>query len=168
MSAVQNVFIIASGVTFALGWLLIVIAAFRESVRWGLVVMFVPGGPLAFVVHAWERARTGLVVYLIGASGMLATMLPWKLPPKRAEAAPPLEGASAGTPAAVVPACPRQDRAGKGFSRWCCAATGWKEVSSGSDCSEVYQPTEPCDESTWGTTSTTACSTSGPPRKKDG
>lgn len=166
MSAVQNVFIVIFGFTLLAGWLLLVISAFRESLVWGLLVMFVPGAPLAFVVRSWERARTAVIVFMVGAVGLFATMLPWKLPP-RAEAATPKDGASAeGATTAAVPKCPRQDRAGNGFSRWCCGASGWTEVSSGNDCSAVYKPTETCDETTWGTTSTTACSTSGPPRKK--
>lgn len=167
MSSVQSAIFVAFFFAILVGWLLLVIAAFRESIVMGFLVMLVPGAPMAFVIRSWERARVGAIVFAVGAAGCLATALPWKLPPKRAEAATPLEGASADSPSAVVPACPKQDRAGKGFSRWCCAASGWKEVSSGSDCSEVYKPTESCDESTWGTTSTTACSTSGPPRKKD-
>lgn len=46
-------------------WLLVV--AFKQSVVWGLVVLFVPFAALVFVVKYWDVTKTAFVVNLVGA-----------------------------------------------------------------------------------------------------
>ena len=46
-------------------WFLVV--AFRQSVVWGLVVIFVPFASLVFLVKYWREAKTSFFVQLIGS-----------------------------------------------------------------------------------------------------
>jgi hypothetical protein len=62
-----------------LGWLiglaggiLLIVAGFRHSPVWGLVVLLVPFGALVFLVKFWPRGKTALMVQILGllVSGM--------------------------------------------------------------------------------------------------
>lgn len=70
--------LMAIGAIFSLvGGLIVVIAAFRVSVVWGLVVLFLSWlvVPLViFLVKHWPEARTG---FLIGLGGWVVTGLGW-------------------------------------------------------------------------------------------
>jgi glutaredoxin len=50
-----------------IGAVMLIIAAFRENVWWGLAYLFVPMASLVFVCMHWSRAKTGFLVNLIGA-----------------------------------------------------------------------------------------------------
>lgn len=69
---------------FVLGIIAFVIVAFRESVLWGLGVLFVPVVSLVFLVLEWRSARRpfywqlgGLALVMLGAFVMSAP-LPWQ------------------------------------------------------------------------------------------
>lgn len=49
-----------------IGAVLVLVAAFREHVLWGLVCLFVPLATLIFVVSHWEKARTGFLLQILG------------------------------------------------------------------------------------------------------
>jgi hypothetical protein len=62
-----------------LGGVFFIIAAFRESVLWGLGVIFLPLVSLVFLIVAWPRAKNsfflqlyGLAALMIGALGLHA------------------------------------------------------------------------------------------------
>lgn len=50
--------------------LVIMVAAFRQSVLWGLAYLFIPGGSLVFIVRYWSDVKTSFLVSL--AAGVLA------------------------------------------------------------------------------------------------
>jgi FtsH-binding integral membrane protein len=61
-------------VIFIIGGLLFLVAAFRESIWWGLACLFLPVVPLFFLIVHWQNAKkpffiqlAGFVVILVGA-----------------------------------------------------------------------------------------------------
>ncbi|MEO8702579.1 MAG: hypothetical protein ABI867_21220 [Kofleriaceae bacterium] len=68
------------------GGLFFIIAAFRESILWGLGVIFLPFVPLVFLVLNWQRAKGpffmqlyGLGFILLGVLALEARMpTPWR------------------------------------------------------------------------------------------
>lgn len=49
------------------GGIMLLVAAFRESVGWGFAVLFLsPIAPLIFVFSHWEEAKPGILVQLLG------------------------------------------------------------------------------------------------------
>jgi len=68
------------------GGLFFIIAAFRESLLWGLGVVFLPFVSLIFLILAWPRAKGpffiqlyGLLAILIGIFALSATLpTPWR------------------------------------------------------------------------------------------
>lgn len=160
MQTLHLIGIIVFGLTLLVGTLLLVVAAFSESLFWGVLCLLVPGATLAFAVMHWERARSGAVVWLVGVAGFLATSLTWT--PKAKADAPPT-GSAVATPIAV--GCPPAT-ASDGFTMWCCDGTAWSEAARGADCDAVFRPTETCDATSAGTLSTTACSSAPNARPK--
>ncbi len=68
-----------------LGALMILWAAFKDSIFWGLVCLFIPFVSLLFVVTHWSETKTGFLLHLLGwvVLGIGAAMAP-KLPAERA------------------------------------------------------------------------------------
>lgn len=67
--------IIAYGIMLV-GGIMILIAAFRESVLWGLGCLFIPIVGLIFVLAHWREAKAGFLIQLFGlAVLLLATMV---------------------------------------------------------------------------------------------
>lgn len=52
------------------GGIMVLVAAFRQSIVWGLVTLFVPLGNLVFTVLHWAEAKKGTLVSLVGAALM--------------------------------------------------------------------------------------------------
>jgi glutaredoxin len=64
-----NILAIGAGAIIATaGTLLLLVAAFRRGVLWGLAVLFVPLGNVIFACRCWTEARTGFVAGLLGAA----------------------------------------------------------------------------------------------------
>lgn len=59
--------LILGGLALLVGGLLIVVAAFRVSVLWGLAALLIPFAAVVFVVLHWEETRAWLFLYLGGA-----------------------------------------------------------------------------------------------------
>jgi hypothetical protein len=52
--------LLGSGVLASLvGWVMLLIAAFRRHVGWGVASLLVPGAALVFAVIHWAEARRG-------------------------------------------------------------------------------------------------------------
>ena len=72
----MSVALIAVGMILALiGSVMILSAAFRKSVGWGLATLFVPGAVLFFIIADWQEAKRGcfvcaLAVALIFGAGL--------------------------------------------------------------------------------------------------
>ena len=68
------------------GAVFFIVAAFRESVLWGLGVLFLPFVSLVFLILAWPRAKGpffiqlyGFAAILIGIFALSATLpTPWR------------------------------------------------------------------------------------------
>ena len=65
--------IILGIILFAVGGFLFLVAAFRESIWWGLACLFLPVVQIFFLIVHWRNARKpffiqllGLVVFLVG------------------------------------------------------------------------------------------------------
>jgi hypothetical protein len=54
-----------------LGGLFFIVAAFRESILWGLAVLFLPVVPLIFLVLHWQRAKGPFFIQLYGLGFVL-------------------------------------------------------------------------------------------------
>jgi hypothetical protein len=65
--------VLAVGALIALvGGLMLLIAAFRESVIWGLVVFFVPLGNIIYTCVHWTEAKAGFLTCLVGTGLIVA------------------------------------------------------------------------------------------------
>ncbi len=60
------------------GGIMFLIAAFRESVLWGLAVIFVPFASLAFLIIHWQEAKKAFLLQIVGVilSIMAAVLMP--------------------------------------------------------------------------------------------
>jgi hypothetical protein len=64
--------LILIGYAFLLiGSIIMLVAAFRQSVLWGLACLFVPIVSFFFLVVHWHAAKSGFVVQLIGGAFLL-------------------------------------------------------------------------------------------------
>lgn len=50
----------------------VLIAAFRDSVVWGLAYLLIPGAALVFVITHWDDCRSPVLRALVGAVIMIA------------------------------------------------------------------------------------------------
>lgn len=57
------------------GGLFFLIAAFRESLLWGLGVLFLPIVPLIFLIVHWQRAKGPFFLQLYGVGFVLLAVL---------------------------------------------------------------------------------------------
>ncbi len=63
-------------VVLAIGNILFLIAAFSESVLWGLACLFVPVVGLFFLIIHWDKAKTPFLIELAGTGIVLLGFLP--------------------------------------------------------------------------------------------
>jgi len=98
-------------VAFA-GALILLVAAFRQSVVWGLVTLLVPFGNLVFICVHWTKAKTGFLTNLAGVLvcvGALFTM-PDALAMLRQKSGLPFAGAATPAPKVDLSAQIQQQR----------------------------------------------------------
>ncbi len=57
------------------GGVCFLVAAFRESILWGLGVLFLPVVPLIFLVLHWQRAKGSFFIQLYGLGFVLLAVL---------------------------------------------------------------------------------------------
>jgi hypothetical protein len=58
--------LIVAGVVSLIGTVMLLIAAFRVSVTWGVVVLLVPFGALVFLIKYWQESKRAFFVSLAG------------------------------------------------------------------------------------------------------
>jgi glutaredoxin len=64
---ISALILLALGVLVLLvGGIMVLVAAFRQSIVWGLVSLFVPCGNLVFTVAHWAEAKKGTIISLLG------------------------------------------------------------------------------------------------------
>ena len=157
---------ILAGLCAAIGALMILAAAFGESVVLGLVCIFVPGGLLYFVITRWDEAKRGFSFWAGGLSGVFlvgALGMP-RIKEENDAAKEAASAASASAPKKDIK-CPAALPPSEGFSLWCCAAGGW-EMQAESGCTTTYKPSDTCDSSHLGSTQLAGCSTVGKKKPK--
>jgi glutaredoxin-like YruB-family protein len=54
------------GLVAVIGTILLLVAAFRQSIIWGLVALFVPLGEIVYVCVHWAEAKTGFLAKILG------------------------------------------------------------------------------------------------------
>ena len=65
--------LVLAGLGFmALGFILILVAAFKESILWGLGCLFIHLVILVFVFTHWEEAKSGFLLFLGGLGAIVA------------------------------------------------------------------------------------------------
>jgi hypothetical protein len=69
------VLLVLSAIVSLIGSVLFAVAAFRVSVVWGLLVLFVPFAGLFFLVKYWAQAKRGFLVGLAGSAVALVGFL---------------------------------------------------------------------------------------------
>jgi hypothetical protein len=84
MALIGTVLVWGGCLLMLLGWIAFIVVAFRESILWGLGVLFLPFVSLIFLVLNWSRAKDsfflqlwGLAILLVGAFA-LSARLPWQ------------------------------------------------------------------------------------------
>ena len=85
LSLIASIFAIAAVVLLLVGGITFLIAAFRESILWGLAVVFLPFASLIFLITNWSRAKGGFFLQLYGIGFLFVAVLladndlPWPL-----------------------------------------------------------------------------------------
>lgn len=142
------------------GVLMIVVAAFEQSVMWGLAVIFLPGAGLIFCARHWDESRRGMTFYASGlATVIVLSVLVFRTSDER-NAEKDAAKVAAEKAAMMDIKCPPAPAPPRGFSLWCCTTKGWT-AKGASGCSTTYKPTETCDESKIGSNQIAVCSSIG-------
>ena len=63
----SNVFFIVGLAILTVSYIWIVILAFHESTRWGLLCFFLPPAQLVFIFQSWDECKIPFFIYLAGA-----------------------------------------------------------------------------------------------------
>ncbi|MCC7517250.1 MAG: DUF4124 domain-containing protein [Pseudomonadales bacterium] len=65
--------ILLSGLLFLVSGVMLLIAAFREGLLWGIACFFLPPVQLIFIVLHWDRCKTAVLTWL---AGLLVLVVP--------------------------------------------------------------------------------------------
>lgn len=83
---IATLLVLAGFALLLVGAIAFLIAAFRESVLWGLAVLFLPGiVSLIFLILHWDRAKDSFFLQLYGIGAIFVAVLlannnlPWPL-----------------------------------------------------------------------------------------
>jgi hypothetical protein len=60
--------LVVAGIASLIGTVMFIVAAFRVSLVWGLLVLFVPFAGLVFLIKYWPQAKRGFVISLAGSA----------------------------------------------------------------------------------------------------
>ena len=66
MNALGITLLVLGGIAAIIGGIMMVVAAFRQSIWWGLAYLFVPVASLVFVFVHWAEAKKGVLINLAG------------------------------------------------------------------------------------------------------
>jgi hypothetical protein len=85
LSLIATLLVLAGFLLLIVGGIAFLIAAFRESVLWGLGVLFLPLVSLFFLIVHWDRAKDSFFLQLYGFGAIFVAVLladnnlPWPL-----------------------------------------------------------------------------------------
>ena len=74
MHSSMEPFYLISSVIMSVGGLMMLVAAFRASVGWGIACLFVPFLVFLFLLKRWPAGRSGLAIWLFGALGLVISL----------------------------------------------------------------------------------------------
>lgn len=57
----------AGGLTMVVGAIWLLVVAFKQSILWGLLSLFIPFAVLVFIFKYWDKAKQPFLIYLGGA-----------------------------------------------------------------------------------------------------
>lgn len=66
MDTLSIVLVAFGGIVGAIGGIMLLVAAFRQSIGWGLASLFIPLASLVFIIVHWAEAKRGFLVNLFG------------------------------------------------------------------------------------------------------
>jgi len=72
MGTIVVICMVISAVVMLVGGLMMIVAAFRQSILWGLAYLLIPFAALVFLFKHWSEAKRGFFINLIGACGFVA------------------------------------------------------------------------------------------------
>lgn len=65
------ILVMAGGVLMFIGAIMVAIAAFKESVIWGLACLFIPIVGLIFIITHFQEAKSGVMAYVAGIGAVI-------------------------------------------------------------------------------------------------
>ncbi len=68
MSAFALILLLFGAVLMLVGGIMLIIAAFRQSMLWGLAYLFIPFAALVFLFRHWSEARRGFLINIVGGA----------------------------------------------------------------------------------------------------
>jgi len=75
MNAIGTLLVLLGWLIALVGLIMLLIAAFKEHILWGLGCLFIPIVPLIFVIVNWDKAKNafftwiaGILVVILGAA----------------------------------------------------------------------------------------------------
>jgi hypothetical protein len=75
MDAVAGILVLVGWLTMFVGSIMVLIAAFRESVLWGIGCLFIAPVTLFFIITHWSEAKKGFFIQLAGIAIILVAIL---------------------------------------------------------------------------------------------
>jgi glutaredoxin len=66
MGIVIGICMLLTMAVMAVGGVMMIVAAFRESVLWGLAYLFIPFAALVFLIKYWSQAKKGFLINMAG------------------------------------------------------------------------------------------------------
>ena len=70
-----SLLVIIGSIVFFVGWIWIIIEAFKTSILWGLGTLIVPIVGLIFVLMNWEDGKKPFLIYLAGIALMVVGVI---------------------------------------------------------------------------------------------
>jgi glutaredoxin-like YruB-family protein len=75
MNPLLLILFILSALAVVIGNLMLLVAAFRQSILWGLGSLFIPFVQLFFLIRHWDQAKKGFYVGLLGGLILMGTIV---------------------------------------------------------------------------------------------
>src|SRR4249920_422960 len=71
MDTIIGICMVISVVVMLIGGVMMIVAAFRQSILWGLAYLLIPFAALVFLFKHWSEAKKGFFINLAGACAFL-------------------------------------------------------------------------------------------------
>ncbi len=71
MGTIVVICMVISVVVMLVGGVMMIVAAFRQGILWGLAYLLIPFAALVFLFKHWNEAKKGFFINLVGACAFL-------------------------------------------------------------------------------------------------